>query len=797
MNKGKISKFILNTITPAHGLVLIKMKIVYYLLIPVLFLCFASCRTSLDPWQVSSAGEPARLEIREAGTGSIRVSLIPQGTEPEKIHNPVLAAGKKPDPVISLTEIDRKVRQQVGNLFVEINTGPLTVNVTNAEGEPVQEITFLEDGRMEFSLDDSPVLGLGEGGPGQESGWRELPVEFDRRGRFYNMQPRWQAGAYGSRNPVTMMIGTGGWGIFVTSPWGQVDLRNTEKGFFIPVKYADPDTMLQDRGNQQQNLGKGIPPMERMVEGLYDVLVFDAHNPIRFMKDVSTISGPSVMPPRWALGYMQSHRTLEDESQMIEIVDIFREKQIPVDAVIYLGTGFCPRGWNKEQPSFEFNPEVFSRDPGEVISDLHGRNVKVVVHMVPWDRDRLPTLHGNIPPRPGETLDASHISTYWKQHVPLVKSGVDAWWPDEGDWFNLYERINRHRLYYQGPLSTQPNVRPWSLHRNGHLGIARWGGWVWSGDTESSWKTLEVQVAVGINHSLSLSPFWGSDIGGFFPTEELTGELYARWFQFGAFCPSFRSHGRTWWTRLPWGWGLSGMGPIESEGCNPSATELNNPAIEQVCRKYAELRYRLLTYNYTLAWEARSTGMPMMRAMWLHYPEDSEIRGIGDQYLWGGDMLIAPVYEKEAVSRSVYLPKGEWYDWWTLEKIKGKQEISREVDLSVMPIYVRAGAIIPLDPVRQYTSQEVDDPLTVRIYSGNDGSCTIYEDDGTSLGYLDGEYALTQVSWDENSRRVTIEPIGHGDFSGWKGEKVYMIELIPDGITRRAVCRQETTEVQF
>ena len=150
----------------------------------------------------------------------------------------------------------------------------------------------------------------------------------------------------------------------------------------------------------------------------------------------------------------------------------------------------------------------------------------------------------------------------------LVNAGIDAFWPDEGDWFNLFERIKRHQLYYQGQLSTKPNVRPWSLQRNGYPGIAQWGGWVWSGDTESSWKTLEAQIAVGLNYSLSIGPYWGSDIGGFYPNSELTGELYARWYQFAAFCGSFRSHGRTWFTRLPWGWGLGDMGPRENNNTN-------------------------------------------------------------------------------------------------------------------------------------------------------------------------------------------------------------------------------------
>ena len=159
---------------------------------------------------------------------------------------------------------------------------------------------------------------------------------------------------------------------------------------------------------------------------------------------------------------------------------------------------------------------------------------------------------------------------------------------------------------------------------------------MWSGDTESSWKTLEAQIAVGLNYSLSIGPFWGSDIGGFYANSELTGELYARWFQFAAFCGSFRAHGRTWWTRLPWGWGGSDMGPREFNNTNapiPAGdrrnileTEMNNPAIEPVARKYDELRYQLLPYTYTLAREARDSGLPLMRALWVHYPDDPQAR---------------------------------------------------------------------------------------------------------------------------------------------------------------------------
>jgi alpha-glucosidase/alpha-D-xyloside xylohydrolase len=451
---------------------------------------------------------------------------------------------------------------------------------------------------------------------------------------------------------------------------------------------------------------------------------------------------------------------------------------------------------------------VFKRDPKAVLADMHARHVKVVVHMVPWDRDKLPTLHGTIPARPGETLDQAHVQNYWRQHVPLVEAGVDAFWPDEGDWFNLFERIKRHQFYYQGHLSMQPNVRPWSLQRNGYPGIAQWGGWVWSGDTESAWKTLEAQIAVGINYSLSIGPYWGSDIGGFYPNDELTGELYARWFQFASFCGSFRSHGRTWWTRLPWGWGSSDMGPKEHNNTNAPIppddrrnivqSEMNNPAIEPIAKKYAELRYQLLPYTYTLAWDARDAGLPLMRALWLHYPADVRARRTGDQFLWGRDLLVAPVFTKGATTRNVYLPRGDdWYDWWTNAKAAGGQQIARDVDLATMPIYVRAGAIVPFDAVRQYTGQPVTEPTTLRIYAGRDGEYTLYEDDGISQDYLKRRGTWTRIVWNDRTKQITIEPGAPRGATNVTSKRVFKLLLLPSNQTKQVTYGGKRIQTTF
>ena len=167
-----------------------------------------------------------------------------------------------------------------------------------------------------------------------------------------------------------------------------------------------------------------------------------------------------------------------------------------------------------------------------------------------------------------------------------------------------------------------PLSRPFALHRNAAAGAQRYGGFIWSGDVSTTWETLRTHVPLAINTGLSGFPLWGTDIGGFDPTPEYTGELHVRWFQFGAFCPLFRAHGRNWHLRLPWGWNGGDGGPPETRGYAIDPAELRNAEVEPICRKYLELRYRLLPYLYTAVRASHDTGLPILRALWLHAPDD-------------------------------------------------------------------------------------------------------------------------------------------------------------------------------
>jgi len=609
-----------------------------------------------------------------------------------------------------------------GALSIRINTTPLTFTISSAKDEVLQQLTIdAQKGSVSFFTGNSPLLGLGEGGP-----------QFDRRGSTDEMrsgQGGYKLVTHGGRVPIPWIIGTSGWAMFIHQPYGTFDFAGKESRF-LPSK-----------------LENALP---------LDIFFIGAREPATIMAEYSRLTGQPELPPLWSFGYQQSHRTLASREEILAEAKMFRDKKLPCDAFIYLGTGFCPSGWNTENGSFAWNSDVFP-DPRQMLDRFHKDNFKVVLHAVIL-ADR---LKGSV--RDGCELarfDEEQAGCYWDAHRKDFAMGVDGWWPDEGDPMDIASRLVRNRMYWEGPQIDRPNERPYALHRNGYAGMQRYASFLWSGDVSSTWETLKTHIPIAINTGLSGIPYWGTDIGGFVPTKEFTAELYLRWFQFGAFCPLFRCHGRNWKLRLPWGWNTGDPGPMEIsryEGAAvPDVSQLHNTQVEPICRKYLELRYRMIPYTYSAVRECTLTGMPIMRGLWLHYPDDPIAVGRGDEYLWGRYLLVAPVVEQGATSRQVYLPRGEWYDFWTSEHFDGGREIDRNVDLETMPLYVRAGSILPLGPVKQFVHQETDEPLTISIYPGADASFLLYEDDGKSFNYRKGEWMGLQMSWKDSQRMLTL-----------------------------------------
>jgi alpha-glucosidase/alpha-D-xyloside xylohydrolase len=679
------------------------------------------------------AGMPVEIAIASISPATVRITVaavVGTGGVPD---DGALVPAAEAKPLTRRRTAERFAPVRAGSLSVRYAADPPAIYIDTADGRSVQQLRLSADEPgVSFSLPKGPLLGFGEGGP-----------QFDRKGSVYplrNGQGGYQLRTHGGRVPIQWLVGTDGWGMFVHHPLGAFDLSGAE-GRLTPS-------------------GDALP---------LDVFVVSSADPKVIVAEYSRITGHAELPPLWSFGYLQSHRTLAGPDEVMWVAKTFREKQLPCDGLIYLGTEFTPSGWNTRNGEFAWKKENFP-NPKQAIDELHALHYKVVLHSVIEGRRMSGTVAGACTPDKavpsGRTADDRWpedraVECYWPYHKPAMDLGIDGWWPDQGDGLDARSRLARIRMYWEGPQLYRPDERPFALHRNGYSGMQRYGAFLWSGDVYSTWETLKTHVPVAVNTGLSGMPFWGTDIGGFVPTPEYTGELHVRWFQFGAFCPLFRSHGRTWHLRLPWGWNTGELGPEELRGYiggagHPDPGELHNARVEPILRKYLELRYRLLPYTYTAVKETCDTGLPMMRSLWLHYQDDADAVGRGDQFLWGRDLLVSPVVEKGAVSRRLYLPRGSWFDYWTEERIAGGGEIDRQVDLETMPLHVRAGAIVPHSPVRQYTGQQLDAPMTIVVYPGADGAFTLYEDDGRTFDYRKGAFMRIAMAWDDRARRLSL-----------------------------------------
>jgi alpha-glucosidase (family GH31 glycosyl hydrolase) len=664
-----------------------------------------------SPADLRIAGQAAELRLIARTSRTLQVTFLPieaNGQAQPVPADDVILAPLFATTLLAKRNLDAPASVKLGALEVRVTNPPLALTVRDASGKTLQSLEIdAAGGAVSFQNSRGPAFGLGEGGP-----------QFDRRRERYttqNGQFSPDKRVEGARLPVPWLIGSDGWALFFHQPFGSIDLTGTE-GRFAPLAGSPPTPL--------------------------DFFLVVAGQPAEILREYALLTGIPHLPPLWSLGYQQSHRTLASRAEIMDEARTFREKQLPCDTLIYLGTGFSPSGWNTGHGSFAFNQKVFP-DPAAIVRQLHDEHFHVILHLT-----RPPeTLHGRVTDTGAAAADKNDAANYWATHREVFRLGVDGWWPDEGDALSPQSRLARNRMYWEGPLLDRPGQRPWALNRNGYAGIQRYG-WLWSGDIDSDWKAFAAQIPVGLNTGLSGIPYWGSDTGGFVPTKELTGELYARWFQFSCFCPLFRSHGRNWKLHLPWGWNSGDYGPLETDEANlPDAGELHNPAIEPICRKYLNLRYRLLPYLYSAVEESSRTGMPIMRALWLHYPDDEQAVRTGDEYLWGRDILVAPVIAPGATTRRVYLPRGTWYDFWTNQRSEGGRFIDRPVDLATLPLYVRAGAILPLAPPRQWITEAAENPATLRVYPGADGEFTLYEDDGETFRFERGEYMRTALRW--------------------------------------------------
>ena len=700
-----------------------------------------------------STAAPGLLNLALAALtpGILRISISPANDEPRSEELGVIDGTWQE---LGKAGLEKSDTVRWGKYTLKVSADDV-LSIAALEGATLrQEVRFdLDSTNVRFNL-DGPAFGLGEG---------THPLDRrDTRDAMINGQNGQDLRTYGARLPIPWIMSPAGWGIFIGQPTGSIMFSQTEATF---------------RGSEAT-----------ATRNVYLVL---GDSPADLLKEYANLTGYPHLPPLWSLGYQQSHRTLTDRSEILDEVRTFREKKLPCDAMIYLGTGFCPSGWNTGHGSFTFNKDVFP-DPAVMFKQMHDDHMKVIVHVVPPG-----DLHGKINDTGTADGAPGYAAKYWAKHTEVANAGVDGWWPDEGDRLSVYSRFDRNQMYWDGSLKDNPAQRPFALHRNGYAGLQRFG-WLWSGDTWSTWNALQAQILAGINVGLCGIPYWGSDTGGFVPTVEYTPELFIRWFQFSAFCPSFRSHGRSWKLHLPWGWNLGTSGPKEVEGdwvaSWPPEADLHRADVEVICRKYLNLRYQLLPYLYSAAAQTHSTGMPIIRALWLMYPQDKNALLVDNVYLWGDDILVAPVYEKGATQRNAYLPVGKWWNYWTNELVDGGKEITVPAPLDSLPLFIKAGAVIPIGPIKQHTGEATSEPVTLKIYPGADGTFTWFDDDGSSFEYERGNYMRVVCEWNDSSRTLTLARDPEGKLGIGRHIRVTLAGISQ---THDAVLQEATTKIQL
>ena len=514
----------------------------------------------------------------------------------------------------------------------------------------------------------------------------------------------------------------------------------------------------------------------------------------KVVADYRELTGQAPMFGRWAYGFWQCKNRYKSQDEILGVAKKYRDLHIPVDNIVQ------DWFWWNRKGEFVFNKNY--PDPKGMVDELHREDFHLMISIWPffepgsknydymdqhgWFVDKFkfakPPYHTNAM----AVYDATNPEArkyYWNEiDKALFSIGIDAWWMDttepetEGQEENI---LLNHKLYvgsgnrylniyplmdtgavYEGQRSASDKKRVYILSRSAFSGEQRNSVTAWSGDVVSDFVTFRRQIPGGLNFALSGIPYWTTDIGGFVfgsPADPKFRELFVRWFQFGTFSPVMRVHG----TR------------------NPDENELwsYGPDAQKILVSFDKLRYRLLPYIYSLAWKTTSEGYTPMRPLVMDFRTDERAENIGDQFMFGPAFLVSPVTEPAASMRQLYLPNAKWYDFWGGTSSQGGKMIEAAAPLERIPLYIRAGSILPLGPEMEWSNEKPADPIELRIYRGADGDFTLYEDENDNYNYEKGVYATIPLHWDDSNGTLTIGD-RKGEFPGMLQNRTFRVVIV-------------------
>jgi alpha-D-xyloside xylohydrolase len=503
------------------------------------------------------------------------------------------------------------------------------------------------------------------------------------------------------------------------------------------------------------------------------------------------LTGAAPMFGKWAFGYWQSKDHYGSQTELLGIASTYRSMQIPIDNIVQDWQYWGSNPWGSHLFSSSYP------DPAGMFNTLHQTGFHAMISV--WGKfatgsanyDALKAAGDLMTPvlSDGKTyyydpFKADGRSLYWQQmNTALFSKGVDGWWLDATEpelntnWgefrtfqtgagqgatvFNAYPLMTTTAVH-DGQRATTSDKRVFILTRSAYSGQQRNGAVTWSGDITGDWSTFKRQIPAGLNFSLSGIPYWTTDTGGYFlsslggPGSAPYTELFERWFQFAGFCPIFRTHGT---------------------GADRNVYSFGSPA-QAVLLGVDQLRYRLLPYIYSTSWKVTHEAYTMMRALVFDFPSDPMALNVPDQYMFGPAILVNPVSDAGATSRSVYLAANTtWYDFWTGATLQGGQRMTAAAPIDHIPLYVRAGSILPMGPIVQYTTEKPADPVELRVYRGADGSFTLYEDENDNYDYEKGMFATIPFAWNDAAKTLTIGA-RQGSFPGMLMSRTFRVVFV-------------------
>jgi len=527
-----------------------------------------------------------------------------------------------------------------------------------------------------------------------------------------------------------------------------------------------------------------------------DYVVFYGKDADEVIASYRDLSGDVPLLPLWAYGFWQCRERYTSGEHLVETVKEFRKRKLPVDVIVQDWQYWGKYGWGV--PKFD---ETNYPDPAHFIQQLHDLNAHFSISV--WENiDKRSDVAKEyiekqlyIPNSPWiDIYKPETQQTHWRAlNKNLFSYGVDSWWMDAtependaltgkqtyfglGDFYRLTYPLFVSKAVYEGQRSTNPRKRVAILTRSAFPGQQRYGTINWSGDIGWNWDTYKRQIVAGLNYTITGMPYWTTDIGGFFRpgqsqyTDAKYHDILTRWFQWSAFNPVFRMHGYQTETE-PWKYG---------------------DTVEANMRSMMNLRYRLLPYIYSEAWQISKKGSTMMRPLVMDFKNDTLAIQQSYQYMFGKAMLVAPVTEPGISTWKVYLPKSvDWYNYWTGKRYNGGQTVLADAPQNIIPVFIKAGSIIPMGPVMQYTTEKRLDTLELRIYKGADGEFNLYEDEGDGYNYEKGNYTVIPIKWNEKNQLLTIETV-KGSYPGYLKKRVINIVCMGERIVKKSVVYNST-----